>query len=363
MKEVPPVFVPPRKYNTARRRAEQQALAAGLPLPVDGKKKRRREGGESEPPEGQSPAFNDGESGDDYDEDGYGSQNGKSQYAPSPGQYDYPMAEPDAFAPASRARSMTPAAGLQSVPPYAIPPLASPIASASGPFHILTAPSQLVQSPGIFAPSPSPFVNSPSPHLAPLPNGNGLHSPLAEASPSSDPPKPRLIAKLPKKGDVPGAFFFLCAAGSYLADLLPAISRFLVRTAPSTLPMTLDNALVRQHSFAVQASTARVDFTPFFGRGAANGKGKGKEGDVVGAAATPFLKPLIKVTVRPNTTTFETLAELPSPDGPTHRYSLVPKPGLTVVEFVVTPRPGAGQGDSQAEVYRVFVTRPESWGK
>lgn len=73
----------------------------------------------------------------------------------------------------------------------------------------------------------------------------------------------------------------------------------------------------------------------------------------------PLLNPLVKISVRPAGTSFESLAELPSADGPTHRYSLVPKAGLTVVEFLVTPRAGAAVGDGQTEVYRVFVSKAQ----
>lgn len=151
----------------------------------------------------------------------------------------------------------------------------------------------------------------------------------------------------------------VCVSGAAKLTLLPitpAISRFLVRNTPATVPITLDNTVVRQHSFAVQASTERVDFTPFFRRStaaaaAATADGKGR------ALPPPLLTPVVRISVRPSTTTFETLAELPSADGPAHRYSLVPKPGLTVVEFTVSPRAGAAPGDNQIEVYRVFVTK------
>lgn len=69
MKEVPPTFIPPRKYNTAKRRAEQEARARGESVADasdgggGGSKRRRTSRGmsESEPPE-------DHGSDDDYEE-------------------------------------------------------------------------------------------------------------------------------------------------------------------------------------------------------------------------------------------------------------------------------------------------------
>ncbi|KAL8286359.1 hypothetical protein RQP46_004376 [Phenoliferia psychrophenolica] len=340
MKEVPPVFVPPRKYNTAKRRAEKEALEAGLTLPPDAKRKKmRRDVGGSEPPEGQSPGFDDGESGEDYDDGGYGSGN-----APTPTPYDLPLPPEhvDPFALPGRSRSMTPG----TLSSYALPSAAaSPTPSGSDHPQSFAAPAAFLPQPNGFPQSPT-YATTPITHPPPpATNGNGVHSPLAE------PTKPRLIARLPRKGDV------------------PAISRFLVRNTPATVPITLDNTVVRQHSFAVQATTERVDFTPFFRRATSLSSlelDKGKLKELDGSPATlappppesaPFLSATIKISVRPSTTTFESLAELPSPDGPSHRYSLAPKPGLTVVEFLVTPRAGAAPGDQQSEVYRVFITK------
>ena len=78
MQEVPPAFIPPRKYNTAKRRAEADALARGETLPSAKKKKVAApragtpQGGramsESEPPEDFDP---DGDSENDvYDPEG-----------------------------------------------------------------------------------------------------------------------------------------------------------------------------------------------------------------------------------------------------------------------------------------------------
>ncbi|KAK4704482.1 hypothetical protein P7C70_g1727, partial [Phenoliferia sp. Uapishka_3] len=343
MKEVPPVFVPPRKYNTAKRRAEQEAAAAGLPMPADGKNNRPRSlVGGSEPPEGRSPGFDDAESGDD-DDGGYNSGNGSSVLSPAPYTTSLPVQGP--FTLPLRTGLITPNGLAPTV--AALPAIAPHIkTSGSPPLQPYNASSQLVPPPGAFSQSPNVFSNIISNQLSPRLNGNltgnGLHSPLIapHRTPPGDPPK-RLIAKLPRRGDV------------------PAISRFLVRNTPATVPITLDNTLVRQHSISVTASTERVDFTPFFRRATSTlDKGKGKD-STYGAVpeSTPFLNSFIKISVRPATTKFESLAELPSPDGPTHRYSLTPKPGLTVVEFTVTPRAGALPGDNQTEIYRVFVTK------
>lgn len=68
------------------------------------------------------------------------------------------------------------------------------------------------------------------------------------------------------------------------------------------------------------------------------------------------MSPKVTTSVRPIATHFETIAEPPSSDGPTHYYSLIPKPGLTVVEFVVT-LPGTTAEESPSEVYRVYLTK------
>lgn len=49
----------------------------------------------------------------------------------------------------------------------------------------------------------------------------------------------------------------------------------------------------------------------------------------------------------------EPLAELPGPEGPSHRYSMIPRRGLNVVEFVVATDGAVGG----KEVYRCFVTK------
>mgnify|MGYP001561376149 CR=1 FL=1 len=124
---------------------------------------------------------------------------------------------------------------------------------------------------------------------------------------------------------------------------------------PSILPLTLDNSLVRQHSFAIPSTTSRVDFTPFFRRVAPSpNKGKGKSQAVEG----PLQNPVVKTSVRPAGTPFESVDELPRPEGPTTKYSLVPGKGLTVVEFLVAPKAGTAVGDGATEVYRVFVSKP-----
>lgn len=61
MLEVPPIFATPRKYNTAKRRAEQEAVANGFPLPTPKPKKTMMRQATSEPPEEEEE--------DDYEEE------------------------------------------------------------------------------------------------------------------------------------------------------------------------------------------------------------------------------------------------------------------------------------------------------
>lgn len=238
MKEVPPVFIPPRKYNTAKRRREAEAVAAGLPISGGGSKRRHVEAASgSEPPENY-------DDGSDFDDDEYEGQEGSyppsthyGQPSPAFAPFDLPpvpkLEDADPFAIPfvdSRPGSQTPG-GLSPVPYHAtlsgtgvvhqaIPPqpygspaqVGTPVASGSGhSFQTLTAaPSSTLPLAGGYAPSPMGYTGA-------MANGSGLgasSSFVGERAPSfnTEPAKPRLIAKLPVKGEQPCEFSSLAAS-------------------------------------------------------------------------------------------------------------------------------------------------------
>ena len=124
MKEVPPTFMPPRKYNTAKRRAEQEAQARHETVPGSGasdgggdRKRRRTSRGYSEsvPPEDDR---GDSDGGDYY---GEGS-------VPPPRRNPFGLPSPAALKVedgVSATEGMGPltSGGSPSLPPLPLPPL------------------------------------------------------------------------------------------------------------------------------------------------------------------------------------------------------------------------------------------------
>lgn len=208
MQEVPPVFVPPRKYNTAKRRAEQEAIAAGLPPPSGKKQRQRREQGESEPPED---GYEDG-AGDTGDEEYEGGSYPPTSYSQQGGStpFELPFAPmEDVEYGAARSGSETPGmspsfafAGLPQLPPpfaypqagaITLPPLPTPV-SVPALYQQPIAPYQTHYLPAYPIAPAAPIPTSPS---------NGIGSPSVVPSSSTEAPKPRLVARLPAKGDLP----------------------------------------------------------------------------------------------------------------------------------------------------------------
>ncbi|KAI5474577.1 tetratricopeptide repeat containing protein [Pseudohyphozyma bogoriensis] len=280
MKEVPPVFVPPRTYNTARRRAEQAAEAEALA------QAKAREGYSLAP---ESPAYESGQE-DDYD-GSYGAGT-PSFGAPTPLPFDL-TGGADPFA--ARSRSETPATGR------------SPSISTTG-LPVVTAPYSIPPIPTGSEPFSVSPAYQPPPSAAPLhANGHGVAPP----APTPQPEKPRFVAKLSS------------------AENLPSMLHFLVRNSPTAQPLTLNNALVRQHSFAVPRTSERIDFSPVYR--------KTTSPAFDAPEPRPIPAPSVKLNIRPVGTHVDTLAEVPSVDGPTHRYSVIPRPGLTVLEWMDAP--------------------------
>ncbi|GAA5913155.1 hypothetical protein JCM5296_007550 [Sporobolomyces johnsonii] len=363
MKEQPPEFVPPRTYNTAKRRAEAEAAAAGLPSPF-AKPKRATSTQPSQLANGETagtPDYEyDDESGDETD--GRGSQPPFGGYT---ALFDLPVSEleeaadPFAIAGLGASRPLTPAAASPALSTTALPSTFSapatfptfpavPIAPAqqAGPAISSAALSSLAAlAASAQLASPSPYQQSLPTSALPL-NGaaNGASTsarPANVRAPSSDAFKPRLVAKMPALGEV------------------PLITRFSATFTPAASPITLDNTLVRQHSLSVSPGTERIEFTASFRRAssASNSKGKGRasnEGD-----SDDAVSPIVSISAWPAGVAFEAIAEMADEDtqAPPTRFALVPRKGLNVVEFVVTPRGGEGGGEAEQEVYRCFVTR------
>ncbi|KAM0752531.1 Bromodomain-containing protein [Meredithblackwellia eburnea MCA 4105] len=355
MKEVPPVFVPPRTYNTAKRRLEQAALAqAHLDGNTDGARKRPRGEYETDLGDAQSPAGGDGDDDDDDGDDmqygGYGAgASGVGSVAGSGTPFDLPT---------DRSRSITPGIALGAIQSGS-PLTGSPAPMANPVLHTLPqalqplAPNML---PNLMQTAQSSASSAYSGSPAPVLNGNAIHPPAVGAAsgakPTPDITKPKLIARAPRKGEV------------------PAIARFEINQHPESKSIVVESSFARQHSLVVASITEKIDFLPFLGRPGDVDKGKGKaDGSDAGTVTPPFVPPNIKVTARPAGTVVQALAEMPALGGGSSlkyhlRYQVTLKTGLTVVEFVVTPRsaPGvaapAADGAQQLEVYRIFVTKP-----
>ncbi|GAA5948731.1 hypothetical protein JCM21900_005276 [Sporobolomyces salmonicolor] len=366
MKEQPPEFVPPRTYNTAKRRAEAEAAAAGLPSPF-AKPKRATSTQPSQLANGETAGTPDYE----YDDDSGDETDGRGSQPPFGGYtapFDLPVhdleeaADPFAIPGLGASRSLTPAAtspalGTAALPSaFATPTLSTfpavPIAPAqqAGPAISSAALSSLA------ALAASTQLASPSPYQQPLPTGalpvlngtaNGAPAsarPANARAPSSDAFKPKLVAKMPALGEV------------------PLITRFSATFIPAASPITLDNALVRQHSLSVPPETGRIEFTASFRRASSTSKSKGKsrtssEGD------SDAVSPIVSISARPAGVSFEAITTIADQDtdtqAPPTRFALVPRKGLSVVQFVVTPRDAEREGEAEAdqEVYRCFVTR------
>ncbi|ORY79296.1 hypothetical protein BCR35DRAFT_352732 [Leucosporidium creatinivorum] len=347
MKEVPPTFIPPRKYNTAKRRAEAEALARGEVLPSSSSHKKRKitAAGESEPPEDLE---GDGESGDEFEAEG--------SVPPSQGPTRAPSLAPTTTTnTAAVPQPQQPPPPTNTNPdPFNLPDLIKTEDSApSDPFAIpgsLPTPSRGTTPNTNYPPTtadltsnpqqPSPAA-TPNPH-APAGGGGYSNAPTPVDSPAlglgmgvgvngggePSPPlmtnsglanldlgDPKLVARM-RMGGVGGEE--------------PSIARFLLQTHPPTSPLTLHNTPLTQHSLSLPPSTLRLDITPIF------------------ASPSPSLSSSVKLSVRPAGLVVEPLAELPGPGGVSHRYSVVLRRGLNVVEFVV---------GEKKEVFRCFVTK------
>lgn len=223
MKEVPPHFMPPRKYNTAKRRAEVDTETTGAPMPdrfnANYKKRSKREESGSQPPEGGNGQREDyGDSENEYDDEMYPGENGGGDYSTS--SYELPIIPSAGFGSPvqqSRSPSGTPGPLFHNNSPFP-QSAASPRNDASmTPHAVEYGPLVNGVSYPINSSTQQPFIpsnlsNSSASHppLSNL-NGNGNHQAVASGSAANttiSPPKARNIAKVASKLDPPCTFFF-----------------------------------------------------------------------------------------------------------------------------------------------------------
>ncbi|GAA6059724.1 hypothetical protein JCM10212_000252 [Sporobolomyces blumeae] len=321
MKEQPPEFAPPRKYNTAKRRAQAEAEA------------RNRERATSSQPQG---GYEQAEaSQDEYDESGNESDGA--------GGYDgLGLAAADGFADPYESP-----AGL--VPPLlASSPNLVNAALGQPPVSISTHPNALSSLAALAASAPSPQAYPQSLGLAsPAPNAVSSvagGSAFALSAQPFDPAhiEPRPIAKMPRPGEV------------------PLITHIVATFFPSERFVLLDNAQTRQHSIAIPPSSTRIDFTLVLRRHRPDGTvvtidprtlrpdqseaGLG-EGTPVDSSVSALSRPYHSTTIEPTLPGSKTSFSLDL----AHRER-----GLCIAEFTSEILTDV---NSEAETYRIFVTK------
>lgn len=202
MKEVPPIFAEPRKYNTARRRADDEARASGAPLPLHKTNKRsHNDVARSQRSQSQSVQPEDGEFDESVDGSEYGYEGSMYDHhtnhlgeSPDPRMYDTSWLM-DGQAVDSRAESEVPGIlGDLMVTDTNLASFAYPGVVGGSPF---TATSSLY----------SPFT----PYVAP-PGPTDLYAPIllpsnveAAALPAGISFATKALSKLVGKGEVTGS--------------------------------------------------------------------------------------------------------------------------------------------------------------
>ena len=362
MKEAPPEFVPPRKYNTARRRAEAaRAAAAASASPAPPGDVRVSSPARALPSTSRSPsrAFSMPYApppppneeylyADDVPvEDTAASLPVQSAFAPPPPQ----RASPE-FAPFDLPGS------LPGSLPGALPGVMSPGAMRSPPQ--LPAVSLPEMSPG--RPRATSFLRSPSAStsaLAPAP-------PAATAAVFASPAPPLSRATSANSTTTTTTTTDAVAAMSGGVSKMPSrkdqpsIVSLEIKTDPPSAPLRLSHETVRQHSFGVPRATRSIEFWPVF-RPPARSNKKGVD---TGSSSAP---PSVRLCVRPATATFEVAKAVTegeakgvdedagddeakadkAPGGGEVHYVLLPTSAFTTAEIVL--------GDD--EVFRYFITR------
>ncbi|KAM0788365.1 hypothetical protein ACM66B_001505 [Microbotryomycetes sp. NB124-2] len=296
MKEKPPDFLPPRKYNTTKRRLGLDTDANQPEEDARAAKRPRRDDSESVMPESDAGDQSDGSDSETDSE--ANNANGDAQMLNGHAFVDGNAF--DASAAGTPAMGSPLGGGMPDLP--ALPDLPP---GGSSFLH-----------PDLLGYSGSPDA------FSPLPNGSP-----APSIPPPDLSKPQLVAKSNNRA--------------------PLITRFFVSTAPQTFRQTiLTNGAIRQHSISVPVRTERVDITivpaPVY-----------KQQPVTSSNGTVNGHSSHSLSISTNTRP-KTVALVPSNNN-SNVYSFAPRLGLTVVEFIVKPHPSVQ--DSDADVYRCFVQR------
>ncbi|KAK4058385.1 hypothetical protein OIO90_000543 [Microbotryomycetes sp. JL221] len=296
MAEQPPEFLPPRKYNTAKRKGG----------PDDGEP--NGEGGDERA--AKRPKRDDSESV--MPDEGSDGSDGSDSESESDGE------GADHSVSGSRAGSRMPPSHLNERSMSGTPGITSP---SNGLSELSSIPHLHRGASGYLFPD---IVGSPQ-ALSPMTNGSPT-----PALPPPDLSKPQLVAKITNKP--------------------PLVSQLIVSASPPlTRPVTLNTVVIKQHSIGVPVKTERVEILletpPFLQQPQMmNSLGiNGQAGISVNASA------------RPPTVALTSSNEPGSGSQQTHRFSFTPKMGLTTVEFIVKPH--ASVPDSDADVYRCFIQR------
>ena len=375
MREPPPQYVPPReprKYTKrdpeAKARQKQRQQSATPVAATSGAAAEADQSADYDP------------HGDDYESDDGDSRHGS--VVPD-GVHGYHTGRPDGLHPQQQQHHHHLPAD-----PFALPGSAPVDLSALDPSHALNGGGGLAgaastttttfgqpdpSSTGLYVPITGMLNGSPNVRTG----GVALRPDLLYAAPPAvDQPRvPRHVARLPTPGEVP------------LVSRIEVTLSSSATPAFAPKPVVLDNSNVRQHSLSVPFGTDRVEIALRFAA-ASDVKGKAKaENGFASSSASSSDDPLPQVTAgvaRPGSLSLVEIAELPtaaavpppppppavngggldlSVDGTpsgggalVKRYSLTPRVGLSVVEFLV--RPGGVTGAAEAEeVFRLFITR------
>ena len=144
------------------------------------------------------------------------------------------------------------------------------------------------------------------------------------------------------------------------------ITEFTVSTTPASRPIVLANLQSRQHSLAVPPSTTQIEFTASYRR-------QRRDGSIVFPSSSSLsntnganqfaqeeeglpVNPIVSTSSRPDTALSRNNEKNEggrSQDSPKD-FIFIPKKGLNMAEFTLTPK---GKGQTEPEVYRIFITK------
>ncbi|GAA5914305.1 bromodomain-containing protein [Sporobolomyces salmoneus] len=326
MKEVPPKFAPPRKYNTARRRAELENAQAegGNPYSEDQQHDQRSKslgpnqdemgggGGEMSQEEGDSDEGEESDGGGDYSTGYIGGLEGNGfDTTTLNGGFSNPFPSTNGSIPVLDNLS-------QMLNPTTQQPLPTSIDALTSLANLASSISP--QRPSLALPQQPSFNGNA--------NGNGAASSrIGSATVGAFSPKP--LARIPSPGEIPLVTSF---------TISPSTST----TQPSS-KIVLDNSQARQHSITVAPSTTRIEIDVKYRR-------QQFDGSLVsnGASDAP-----VNVQVEVSSRRAEDFCPIGGGGGLSpSRFTLTPKKGFNVADFTVRTQTGGND-----EVYRIFISK------